>query len=151
MSAKVEGHVETSNNFAIIETKNKELHILSSQRSSVMSRLSAITGQIEAAAALAGARAETGGGYPAWQPDMNSPLLKRCKEVYQRLFGKEPLAEVIHAGLECGIIRSKCEGMDVISVGPTIENPHSPDERLYIPSVGKVRDFLAELLRFYGA
>ena len=151
MSTKVEGHVETSNNFAIIETKNKELHILSSQRSSVMSRLSAITAQIEAAAALAGARAETGGGYPAWQPDMNSPLLKRCKEVYQRLFGKEPIVEVIHAGLECGIIGSKHEGMDAISVGPTLENPHSPDERLYIPSVGKVWDFLAELLKSYGA
>ncbi|HUT70075.1 MAG TPA: aminoacyl-histidine dipeptidase [Desulfatiglandales bacterium] len=151
MSAKVEGHVETSNNFAIIETKNKELHILSSQRSSVMSRLSAITAQIEAAAALAGARAETGGGYPAWQPDMNSPLLKRCKEVYQRLFGKEPVVEVIHAGLECGIISSKYEGMDAISVGPTLENPHSPDERLYIPSVAKVWDFLVELLKSYGA
>lgn len=147
MSAKLEGRVETSNNFAIIETKNKELHILSSQRSSVMSRLSAVTGQIEAAAALAGARAETGGGYPAWQPDMNSSLLKRCKEVYQRLFGKEPMVEAIHAGLECGIIGSKYEGMDAISVGPTLENPHSPDERLYIPSVGKVWDFLVELLR----
>ena len=78
---------------------------------------------------------------------MNSPLLKRCKDVYQNLFGKEPSVEVIHAGLECGIIGSKYEGMDAISVGPTLENPHSPDERLYIPSVGKVWDFLVELLR----
>jgi dipeptidase D len=151
MSADLKDHVETSNNLAIVDIKGDAFHILSSQRSSVMSRLSAITAQIHAIAALAGAEVETGGGYPAWQPDMESPLLKRCKEVYQRLFGKEPMVEVIHAGLECGIIGSKYEGMDAISVGPTIENPHSPDERLYIPSVAKVLDFLAELLRSYGA
>ena len=151
MSAKVEDHVETSNNLAIVDTKGDVLHILSSQRSSVISRLSAITAQIEAAAALAGARVEMGGGYPAWQPDMNSPLLKRCKDVYQSLFDKEPVVEVIHAGLECGIISSKYEGLDAISVGPTVENPHSPDERLYIPSVARVWDFLVELLKSYGA
>jgi dipeptidase D len=116
-----------------------------------MSRLSVITAQIHAVAALAGARAETGGGYPAWQPNMDSSLLKRCKEVYQSLFGKEPLVEVIHAGLECGIISSKYAGMDAISVGPTIENAHSPDESLHIPSVGRVWDFLVELLKSYGA
>jgi dipeptidase D len=151
MSADLKDHVETSNNLAIVDTKEDALHILLSQRSSVMSRLSAITAQIEAAAALAGARAETGGGYAAWQPDMDSLLLKLCKTVYQNLFGKEPIVEMIHAGLECGIISSKYKGMDAISVGPTLENPHSPDERLFIPSVGKVWDFLVELLKPYGA
>jgi dipeptidase D len=151
MSADLKDHVETSNNLAIVDTKGDAFHILSSQRSSVMSRLLAITAQIEAAAALAGARAETGGGYPAWQPNMDSSLLKRCRDVYRNLFGKEPMVEVIHAGLECGIISSKYAGMDAISMGPTIENAHSPDERLYIPSVGRVWDFLVELLKSYGA
>jgi len=151
MSAELKDHVETSNNLATVDFKGNALHILSSQRSSVMSRLSAVTGQIKAAAALAGAEAETGGGYPAWQPDMDSSLLKRCKGVYQNLFGKEPLVEVIHAGLECGIISSKYAGMDAISVGPTLENPHSPDERLYIPSVGRIWTFLVELLKSYRA
>jgi dipeptidase D len=151
MSADLKEHVETSNNLAIVDTKGDALHILSSQRSSVMSRLSAITARIHAVAALAGARVETGGGYPAWQPNMDSSLLKRCRDVYRNLFGKEPMVEVIHAGLECGIISSKYAGMDAISMGPTIENAHSPDERLYIPSVTKVWDFLVELLSSYGS
>jgi len=69
--------------------------------------------------------------------------------VYQNLFGMEPKVSAIHAGLECSIIGSKYPGLDMISLGPTIENPHSPDERLYIPSVQKVRDFLVALLRSY--
>ena len=141
--------VETSNNLAIVEIKDKSLEILSSQRSSVMSQLEEITTRVRAAGILSGAEIKNETGYPAWQPDWSSPVLKRSQEVYQKLFSKTPTVQTIHAGLECGIIGSKHENMDMISFGPTIENPHSPDERLFIPSIARVWDFLIELLRSY--
>lgn len=149
MSTHISTLVETSNNFATIAIEEDKVAILTSQRSSVMSRLEAHTKKIEGLGKLAGAEVHSSGGYPAWQPNMDSPLLARCKEIYVKMFQKEPVVEVIHAGLECGIIGSKYEGMDMISFGPTIRNPHCPDERLYIPSVIKVWDFLVELLKSY--
>ncbi len=147
MSAEIKGLVETSNNEASVRITNSKLEIVTSQRSSVMSRLHALTWRIEAIARLAGADAVSGNGYPAWQPNLQSPLLARCKEVYRKLFGKEPLVEVIHAGLECGIIGDKKEGMDMISFGPTLKNPHAPDEKIHVDSIGKVWDFMAGLLK----
>ena len=78
---------------------------------------------------------------------MDSPLLAKCKEVYHEVFGKEPVVELIHAGLECGIIGKKFPGTDMVSFGPTVKNPHSPDEKLEIASIAKVWDFLVELLK----
>lgn len=149
MSEDPDNLVETSNNLATVEIKDKSLEILSSQRSSVMSRLEEITARVEAAANLAGAEIKNENRYPAWQPDWSSPVLKHSQEVYQKLFSKTPKLQTIHAGLECGIIGSKHENMDMISFGPTIENPHSPDERLFIPSIARVRDFLVALLASY--
>jgi dipeptidase D len=77
---------------------------------------------------------------------MDSDLLKHCKETYQTLFKSQPVVEVIHAGLECAVIGDKYPDMDMISIGPTMENPHSPDERLYIPSISKLWQFLVTLL-----
>ena len=139
--------VETSNNLATVNMDGSTLKILSSQRSSVKSRLEDITSRVESIASLAGAQTSETNSYPAWQPDMASPLLSRCRQVYQELFDKSPLVQTIHAGLECGIIGDKKEGMQMISFGPTIENPHSPDERLHIPSIGKVWDFMVALMK----
>jgi len=147
MSTEIKGLVETSNNLANVKIANSKLEIVTSQRSSVMTRLSALTWRIEAIARLAGADAVSGGGYPSWQPNLQSPLLARCKEVYRKLFNKEPHVEAIHAGLECGIIGDKKEGMDMISFGPTLKNPHSPDEKIHVESIGKVWDFMVELLK----
>ncbi len=147
MSTEMKGLVETSNNEASVRIANSKLEIVTSQRSSVMSRLNALTWRIEAIARLAGAEAVSGDGYPSWQPNLQSPLLARCKEVYRRLFGREPHVEAIHAGLECGIIGDKKEGMDMISFGPTLKNPHSPDEKIHVESIGKVWDFMVELLK----
>ena len=141
-SKDIEGLVETSNNFATIDMEDNKLKILSSQRSSIASRLDYLTRKIEEVAFLSGADYESGNGYPAWQPDMESSLLKKCVEVYETLYSKKPVVEVIHAGLECGIIGAKYDGMEMISIGPTIKNPHSPDEKLYLPSVEKIWDFL---------
>ncbi len=149
MSADVPGLVETSNNFATAEVKDDNFAVMSSQRSSVMSRLDTITSKVESVGYLAGAEVKSGNGYPSWEPNMDSELLKKCVSVYEDIFDREPVVEIIHAGLECGIIGSKIEGMDMISYGPTIKNPHSPDEKMSISSLEKVWDFTVELLKSF--
>lgn len=149
MSAEVEGFVETSSNFAIIDMQAGGMRLTTAQRSTVMSRLDEINRRIEAIAHLAGAEISFTEGYPAWQPNMNSPLLAESIDVYEGLFKQKPEVKMIHAGLECGIIGGRCGGMDMISLGPTIKNPHSPDERLYTPSVERVWKFLNALLHSF--
>ncbi|MFC2155918.1 aminoacyl-histidine dipeptidase [Acidobacteriota bacterium] len=147
MSPDIEGLVETSNNLANVSVEDNAIKILTSQRSSVISRLQALTSRIEAVARIAGGEAHSGEGYPPWQPDMDSPLLDRSVKLYERLFSKKPVVEVIHAGLECGIIGDKYPGMDMISIGPTLKYPHSPDEKIHIGTIGMVWDFVAALLK----
>ena len=142
-------NVETSNNLATVEIKKEHLEILSSQRSFSMSRLTDISGRIKAIGNLAGASVNQGNHYAAWDPDPDSQLLKQCQKVYKTLFKKDPRVEIIHAGLECGVIGAKYPGMEMISIGPTIRNPHSPDESLFIPSVAKIMEFLKALLASY--
>ncbi|WP_410510042.1 beta-Ala-His dipeptidase [Methanosarcina hadiensis] len=149
ISDTISGLVETSNNLAVVRTDDNEVKIVSSQRSSVMSRLAEVTGKVETVAKLAGARVEHECGYPAWEPDLHSGLLKKCKQTYAGTFGKEPEIKVVHAGLECGVIGSKCECIEMISFGPTIKDPHSPAERVFIPSIEKVWVFLENLLKSY--
>ncbi len=149
MSHQIPGLVETSSNLATVNTKDSMIEIITSQRSNIMSRLSEITDQIKAISALAGAETEDQNLYPAWKPRMDSTLLSRCVEIYTKLFGVKPKIEAIHAGLECGVIGSKYPDMEMISFGPTIKGAHSPDERLYIPSVEKILIFLTALLKSY--
>jgi len=149
MSAEIEDLVETSSNLAKVELKQDVLDVISSQRSSVMSRLDEITLKVESAAVLAGAESRNANEYPSWAPDLSSPLLHRCRSVYQKLFQTEPRVKALHAGLECGVIGAKCNGMDMISIGPTIRNPHSPDESLNVLSLEKVWKFLVALLSSY--
>lgn len=149
MSKDIEGLVETSNNMATIKVEDDKLVILSNQRSSNMDSLALLCAQVLSVARLAGAEGSTSGGYPSWKPNMKSELLARCLDVYENRFGKKPVVEAIHAGLECGIIGAKYEGMDMISFGPTIKNPHSPDEKIEIESIGKTWDFLVALFKSY--
>ncbi len=149
MSASVEGFVETSNNLARIEIVEEALKVVTSQRSSVMSRRDELSARISAVALLAGAEVDSSEGYPAWQPNIQSALLKRSVETYKLLFGKAPKVEMIHAGLECGIIGAIYNGMEMISLGATIESPHSPDERLNIPSIERVWRYLVAFLQSY--
>jgi len=148
MSDEFKGTVETSSNLASIETSRDEnaLLVTTSQRSFETSAMDEITGKITAIAQQADAKVKTSGRYPAWRPDVDSSLLKRAKEVYKQLRGKEPDVKVIHAGLECGVIGEKFPGIEMIAVGPTIENPHSPRERVEIASVDNAWRFLLELL-----
>ena len=146
MSTTVDGLVETSCNLATTALDNGRLSILTSQRSASPSRLAEMTAMIEAVGSLAGATSHGGSHYPPWQPDLDSQLLQASKTVYATLFGRQPVIQIIHAGLECAIIGDLCPGMQMISFGPTIRNPHSPDERLLVPSVGKVWQLLVALL-----
>lgn len=147
MSAEVEGFVETSNNIGVMELIEDGLHIISNQRSSVISRLEEMTRRTEAISALAGAKTERTKMFPPWQPNLDSPLLKTCIKVYETLNHQKPRVELSHGGLECGAISDRCNGLDTISIGPTIKNPHSPDEMLFIPSLAHTWDFLTALLK----
>ena len=147
MSADIPGLVETSTNVAVVRMTPKAVELLTSQRSSVASELDDICDSVRAVAELAGARATTTDGYPGWKPNLDSPILKTAIATYKRLHGKEPEVKAIHAGLECGIIGEKYPGMDMVSMGPTLQDVHSPDERIYIDTVGKYWDFLVAILK----
>ncbi len=149
MSLEFKNLPETSCNLAVLKVEKDSLKIISSQRSSKMSVRDYLTKEIEAVAKLSGAEYKSGGGYSSWRPNTDSKLLEKCKNVYKQKFGKEAEIEVVHGGLECGVIGAKYEGMDMISIGPTIENPHSPQEKLYIPSIIKFWDFVCELLKSF--
>jgi dipeptidase D len=150
MSALFPDLVETSNNLATVEITDDTLKILTSQRSLTKSRLDEIASVIGATAAIAGADTSCDSGYPPWTPNMQSALLERCRETYKQIFDREAEVKSIHAGLECAIIGDKYEGMDMISFGPDLRDPHSPNEGLYIPSLGKVWQFMVALLESYG-
>ena len=146
MSADMPAFVETSNNIGVMELKEDGLSIVSNHRSSVFSRLEEITRRVETVAWLAGAKTERTKMFPPWQPNMESPLLKQCVETYRSIKEEDPKVELTHGGLECGIISDRCGGLDTISMGPTIKDLHSPDERLYAPSLAGTWEFLIQLI-----
>ena len=149
MSLELEGVVDTSMNFAVLKTEPDQVTVLTNRRSAVMSRGADFSETMFALGRLYGGSHETGNFYPPWEPRSSSDVLDRGKRIWKELFGEEPEVEVTHAGLECGAIGSRFPGMDMISFGPTILQPHSPDERMNIPSVGRVRTFFRELLKSY--
>jgi dipeptidase D len=149
MSSLFEGIVETSNNLATMGIQDKTLHILTSQRSSSLSRMDEISNAIKSIASLCNAQTLCTSEYPPWHPDLNASLLQRCIDIHKNLFTQDAVVTAIHAGLECAIIGSKFPGMDMISFGPTIENPHSPDERLYIPSIDRTWQLLINVLKSF--
>ena len=150
MSADMPAFVETSNNIGVMELKEDGLSIVSNHRSSVFSRLEEITRRVETVAWLAGAKTERTKMFPPWQPNMESPLLKKCVDTYRSIKEEDPKVELTHGGLECGIISDRCGGLDTISMGPTIKDLHSPDERLYVPSLAKTWECLTGLVTFGG-
>lgn len=146
MSLEIENLVETSTNLASVRTKDDELVVLTSSRSSNPELLNGVLQQINAVGQLAGAKVHTHTGYPPWEPDFNSKLINPAKTLYKKMFKSEPAFNVIHAGLEGGIIKSKYPSLDVISFGPNIESPHSPSERVQIQSVENIYRFLCAFL-----
>ncbi len=139
--------VETSNNLAIIETKEGQVSAICLARSSVESRKEELASVIQSAFSLAGAEVEFSGAYPGWKPNFKGTLLATMKSVYEKEFGESPRIVTIHAGLECGIIGSKYPGMEMISFGPTVEHPHTPDERVNIATVQKFHRLVLAALK----
>lgn len=148
-SEEFEGVVETSSNLAVVRTSadDSAMIVKSSKRSCKESGLARMRGMIETAADEVGAKVCRTSKYPAWEPDVESELLQTAVAIYERLHGHKAKVEVIHAGLECGVIGDKCDGMDMISIGPVIENPHSPQERVNIESVDDAWELLIELVK----
>ncbi len=142
MSNDMPGLVETSTNLAIVKTDKETIEVKCLLRSSVDSAKEALEQMLASLFELAGADYEFDGRYPGWKPNPNSPILEVMKKGYKTKFGKEPKISAIHAGLECGLIGGVFPNLDMISFGPTIKNPHSPDEMVNIETVQKFWDYL---------
>ena len=147
MSRDMEGLVETSLNLAIVKTTaSKKFMVHALLRSSVDTAKDALGERLVCLAEMCGGKCTLSGAYPGWKPNMDSKLLKTMKQTYKKLYKKEPAIVAIHAGLECGLLGGKYPDMEMISFGPTLQSPHSPDERCYIPSTKKFYDFLVASL-----
>lgn len=146
MISDMPGVVETSTNLAIVKSDNGVIELCTLQRSSVNSKKDDLATMVRCVFELAGAEVQHSGSYPGWNPNFESPILETMKQVYNNKFGKIPEVKIIHAGLECGLIGDVYPGMDLISFGPTIKNPHSPDEMVNIKTVEMFWDFLVETL-----
>ncbi|MEN0581826.1 cytosol nonspecific dipeptidase [Phytobacter palmae] len=141
------GVVETSLNVGVVTMQDDNAEIVCLIRSLIDSGKDYVVSMLESLGKLAGAKTAPKGGYPGWQPDANSPVMHLVRETYQRLFNKTPNIQVIHAGLECGLFKKPYPDMDMVSIGPTITGPHSPDEQVHIESVGHYWTLLTELLK----
>ncbi len=147
MSDSMEGLVETSNNIAIVKSNNGVINVLTLIRSSVDSAKKDLENMIESVFQLAGAKIYFDGQYPGWKPNVDSPILKAMSDIYNNKYGIVPKVTAIHAGLECGLLGGVYPNWDMISFGPTIRFPHSPDEKVNIESVQKFWDFTLETLK----
>ena len=138
--------VETSSNLAIVIAGGGHVEIRILARSSCDTMKEFLANSLTACFSMAGMKVEQSGAYSGWQPNVDSPILHAMKQSYKQQFGVEPAVKVIHAGLECGIIGMSYPNLDMISFGPTLRSPHSPDERAYIPTVAKFYEFLVATL-----
>jgi len=146
MSDTMKGTVETSSNLAIVKSGDKTIEVSCLVRSFSESAKNALASQLESVFKLAGASVVLEGSYPGWQPNVESEILEVMKELYTKQFGKAPELLAMHAGLECGILGSTYTNWDMISFGPTIRFPHSPDEKVNIETVKKYWEFLVATL-----
>ena len=146
MSSEMPGLVETSNNLAMVKIEAGQFSVKTLMRSSVDTAKEALAQKFEAIFSLAGIDTSFAGGYSGWAPNPDSAILATMKKVYNEMYGVEPAVMAIHAGLECGILSGAYPHWDMVSCGPTLMSPHSPDERANIPSVAKCWDFLKAVL-----
>jgi dipeptidase D len=143
----MKGLVETSNNLAIVRCIGGKFEAYNLTRNSVDSSKEATAWKIAAVFQLINAKVTMTGTYPGWKPNIQSPILKTMSNVYKDMYGNIPEIKAIHAGLECGLIGGVYPNLDMISFGPTIRYPHSPDEKVNIASVGKFWAFLVGTLK----
>ncbi len=150
MSLDVKGLVETSLNMGIVSTTDKELQIEFSVRSSIESAKEALIDKVKVIAGLCGANTRVSGAYPGWAYRKDSPLRDKMVRVYREMYGKEPVIQAIHAGLECGLLAEKIADLDCVSLGPDMKNIHTTEETLSISSTKRVWDFCLEVLKQKG-
>ncbi|MCM1026734.1 MAG: aminoacyl-histidine dipeptidase [Roseburia sp.] len=146
MSADMPGLVETSLNLGILQYKDGTVCAEFSVRSSVESAKKALIRKLQAVTGLAGGEAEVSGDYPGWRFRKDSPLREKMVALYEEMYGEKPRVEAIHAGLECGILGSKIEDLDCVSMGPDMRDIHTTEETLSISSVRRVWEYLVRLL-----
>ncbi|MGA7080487.1 MAG: aminoacyl-histidine dipeptidase [Terriglobales bacterium] len=146
MSPDVAGLVQTSTNLATVSTKGDVVEIVTSQRSAIESSMLAAARMVATVCGLAGFEVERSGKYPGWKPEPNSDIVRKLQETHKKLFGEPAKLIAMHAGLECGVIGEKYPGMQMVSFGPTIESPHSPNERVEISSVESFWNYLKLVL-----
>ena len=147
MSERFAGKVQTSSNLAVLETRDDEIEIHVSNRSFVADDIKNLQASQANLGEAAGARVEAREGYPGWEPRDESPLREQTIEVYRRVMGREPIVEVVHAGLECGLLSEKFPDIDAVSFGPLIKGAHTPEEWASIQSTREMWQLLTELLK----
>jgi len=147
MHPEIAGLAESSTNLALVRTSKAKAEIICSSRSPIGPALEAVRATLKSLAGLAGAKIRQPEAYPGWAPNLQSPLLRKMKDVYRQTFGRDVCVVAVHAGLECGIIGEKFPGMDMISLGPTITHPHSPEEGVEIATVEAFWKLLTASLR----
>ena len=146
MSYDIPDLVETSTNLATVSINKNDAVISMSTRSSIKTALQDFRDRIHAVAELSGAKVTEEKPYPGWKPNLNSNILKLSKKIFKEMYNEEPKVEAIHAGLECGIIGEKFPGMDMLSIGPTVKYPHSPEEQLHVSTVDKFYKYVLKIL-----
>ena len=147
MSASVEGLVETSLNLGILKTTDTEVTLEQSVRSSVESSKDYLIRKIATISASYNAEINVSGNYPGWKYRTKSQLRDHMVSVYEKMYGKKPVLQAIHAGLECGILSDKIEDLDCISIGPDMQDIHSTKEKLSVKSTANVWEYLKEVLK----
>jgi dipeptidase D len=145
-SPSVEGLVETSNNMAVVKTEGSEVTVLLSTRSSVDSELESFRLRISDLAKMSGWSVKQSKAYPGWNPEPKSLFLAFVRSHFEKMTGREVEVKAIHAGLECGIIGAKIPGIQMVSIGPTLKNPHTPDEKVRIIDVEVLYNLLKEII-----
>ena len=151
MSDEIPGVVETSLNVGVVTTEQDKVTVLCLIRSLIDSGRIQIEGMLTSIAQLSGATIELAGAYPGWKPDADSDIMHLFRDMYQGIYGHKPNIMVIHAGLECGLFKKPYPEMDMISFGPTIKFPHSPDEKVKIDTVGLFWQQMVSLLEHIPA
>ena len=147
MSKEMEGTVETSNNMAIVKSERGRILVTSLMRSFIDTAKEDLYQKVKGLFEMAGAKVWCSGGYSGWQPNMDSAILKVMQKVYKDLYKKDAAVMAVHAGLECGILGGTYPDWDMISCGPTICSPHSPNERVNIETVEKLWKFIVEVVK----
>jgi len=142
----LENTVETSLSVGVLKTEENQIKATILVRSLIDSGKEYVTEMLQSLASLSGACAEFSGSYPGWEPQAHSPIVDLTHKIYADILGYEPTIKVIHAGLECGLLKKIYPNMDMVSIGPTIKNAHSPDEKVHIPAVQIYWSLITKLL-----